>query len=239
MQIYRQLTEFKVISFDLDDTLYDNRPVILAAEQAFIKHLSQLSQIKQIDQHYWQDWKQKIALQQPLLAEDVVQWRCETLRQLLSFHHKSAVEIEKIITNCMQHFVQWRHKIEVPTQNMQLLTKLAQQYPLVALTNGNVEPQKIGLTQFSLVLRAGEQGRAKPHQDLFHQACQHFGISPQQMLHIGDNLITDVQGAVQAGCQAVWLNLAEQGLRNYPEARTLPHIEMSSLAELFYFIRDK
>lgn len=239
MQIYRPLTAFKLISFDLDDTLYDNRPVILAAEQAFLERLAQISQIPSLSPAYWQDWKQKVALSQPLLAEDVVQWRAETLRQLLSFYQKSTVEIENIIADCLQHFVLWRHKITVPPPHSQLLDKLAQHYPLVALTNGNVEPQKIGLNQFSLVLRGGEQGRAKPHKALFHRACQHFTIHPQQMLHIGDNLITDVQGAIQAGCQAAWLNLSpQQGLKAYPEARLLPHIELHQLTELSALIKS-
>ena len=34
MQFYRSFRSPKALTFDLDDTLYDNHPVILRAEQA-------------------------------------------------------------------------------------------------------------------------------------------------------------------------------------------------------------
>ncbi|MDG6895892.1 5-amino-6-(5-phospho-D-ribitylamino)uracil phosphatase YigB [Volucribacter amazonae] len=232
MRFYRRLSEFKLISFDLDDTLYDNRPVIIQAEQAFVDYLAQRSGIAQVNLSYWQYWKQQIAQQNPLLCENVVQWRREILRQLLLAHQRSAVDIEKIIADCLQEFVQWRHQIQLPKQSIEVLNQLAQKYPLVALTNGNVEPSKIGLNQFDLVLRGGEHGRAKPHQDLFQQACDNFHIAPQQLLHIGDNLLTDIQGAIQAGCQAVWLNNENTPLIQQPQARLLPTLEISQLSQL-------
>ncbi len=106
----------------------------------------------------------------------------------------------------------------------------------MAITNGNVEPQRIGLSQFDLVLRGGEQGRAKPHQDLFHQTAQHFGVQPHEILHVGDNLMTDVQGAIQADCQAVWINLSGKVLRDFPEARLMPTLEITELKQLLMLV---
>ena len=57
----------------------------------------------------------------------------------------------------------------------------------------NVIATRIGFEHFQLSLRGGEQGRAKPHQDLFHQTAHYFGVKPSEILHIGDNLTTDVQ----------------------------------------------
>ncbi len=37
MRFYRGLHPFKVISFDLDDTLYDNSDVIRLAEERFLQ----------------------------------------------------------------------------------------------------------------------------------------------------------------------------------------------------------
>ena len=36
MKFYRPLRPFKAISFDLDDTLYDNHPIIEKAENDFL-----------------------------------------------------------------------------------------------------------------------------------------------------------------------------------------------------------
>jgi len=171
-----------------------------------------------------------------MLCEDVVAWRIETLHQLLANYQKSAAEIERVCQHAMALFVEWRHKIDVPAQSQQVLNLLKQKYPLVAITNGNVEPQRIGLSQFDLVLRGGEQGRAKPHQDLFHQTAQHFGVQPHEILHVGDNLMTDVQGAIQADCQAVWINLSGKVLRDFPEARLMPTLEITELKQLLMLV---
>lgn len=235
MKFYRTLRPFKLISFDLDDTLYDNSDVIRLAEENFIEKVKLESQLA-ISPEEWRAWKQRIEQQHPMLCEDVVAWRIETLHQLLASYQKSAAEIERVCQQAMALFVEWRHKIDVPTQSQQVLNLLKQKYPLAAITNGNVEPQRIGLQQFDLVLRGGEQGRAKPHQDLFHQTAQHFGIQPHEILHVGDNLMTDVQGAIQADCQAVWINLSGKALRDFPEARLMPTLEITELKQLLMLV---
>lgn len=232
MKYYCSLQPFKLISFDLDDTLYDNSEVIRLAELNFVASLQQESQIPQLDLSYWQVWKKRVEQQDPLLCEDVVAWRLATIRQLLTFHGKSAVEIEQISAQSMDVFVQWRHKVDVPQQSFTVLTKLKPHFILTVITNGNVEPERIGFDHFDWVLRGGEHGRAKPHGDLFWQTAQQFNLKPEQILHVGDNLVTDVQGAIQAGCQAVWLNLSEKSLKDFPEARLLPTLEMTNLDQL-------
>ena len=166
LHFYRQLQPIKVITFDLDDTLYDNYFVIRAAEQAFLDCLQQLAAIDITD---WQHYKQQLLQQDPIRYEDVIVWRQTAAAQLLKAQGLKDADIQNIIQQSMQLFVEWRHKIDVPPKNRQFLTELAKHYPLVAISNGNVYPPKIGLDQFQLILRGGEHGRAKPHPDLFQQ----------------------------------------------------------------------
>lgn len=232
MKFYRKLQPFKVISFDLDDTLYDNSMVIALAEQKFLTKLQQESQLTELNSTQWRYWKSKVMQQDPILCEDVIAWRIATLTQLLNHYKKKPLEVQRIIQISMAEFIEWRHKISIPTQTFEVLNKLTMRYPLVAITNGNVDPKRIGLDYFKLVLRGGEQGRAKPHPQLFHQTAQHFQISPQNILHIGDHLVSDVQGAIQAGCQAVWINVTKQHINNCSEATLLPTLEIAKLDEL-------
>ena len=97
MKFYRTLQPFKVMSFDLDDTLYDNSEVIRLAEQHCVDFLRHLSEIKGLNLDYWRSWKQQIEQQDPMLCEDVTAWRMKTIRAMLQFHGKSAVEIESIL----------------------------------------------------------------------------------------------------------------------------------------------
>jgi putative hydrolase of the HAD superfamily len=110
---------------------------------------------------------------------------------------------------------------------------LAARYPLVAITNGNVDPSLCGLDgYFQFVLRSGPDGRAKPYQDMYHLAVERLGVAPEQILHVGDDLTTDVAGALRAGLQACWINDRQRCLMQAADSRLLPHIEISQLASL-------
>ena len=93
MRFYRGLQPFKVMSFDLDDTLYDNSDVIRLAEERFLQCVQEHAQLSELTSEYWREWKWQLAEKDPLIAEDVIAWRVETLRHLLAHHGKSAVEI--------------------------------------------------------------------------------------------------------------------------------------------------
>ena len=43
----------------------------------------------------------------------------------------------------------------------------------------------------------------KPHPHMFHTAAARLDLSPGQVIMIGDNLETDIQGALAAGLQSV------------------------------------
>lgn len=46
----------------------------------------------------------------------------------------------------------------------------------------------------------------KPRKELFELALRGTGSRPKEVLHIGDSLTSDVQGAASSGIRAVWLN---------------------------------
>lgn len=231
MKFYRNLHPFKVISFDLDDTLYDNHDVIRTAVSKFVQYTQTLTQCPTFEMD-WLSWKDRIAQENPRLAENVTEWRKEALRQFLTAQGKSAVEIDRTLLLAINEFLHWRHQINLPQETPHILNELQTRYKLSVITNGNVDPLRIGLTQFDLVLRGGEHGRAKPHKDLFLQTANYFNISPKEILHVGDDLTTDVQGALQAGCQAVWINLSDCQLADFTTATLLPTLEINHLTEL-------
>lgn len=49
-------------------------------------------------------------------------------------------------------------------------------------------------------------GYEKPHPAMFERAVAIGGSTPERALHVGDDLMSDVEGAQAAGMQAVWLN---------------------------------
>lgn len=52
-----------------------------------------------------------------------------------------------------------------------------------------------------------EDARAyKPRKELFELALRETGLRADQVVHIGDSLSSDVQGAYQVGISAIWVN---------------------------------
>ncbi len=72
MHFYRRWQPVAAISFDLDDTLYDNGPAIERAEQWMLSHLrSEYLATAMLDKPRWQALKHNLLLEQPALRHDV------------------------------------------------------------------------------------------------------------------------------------------------------------------------
>ncbi len=231
MRLYKALQPIHALSFDLDDTLYPNAAVIAAAELAMQQQLQQLlGDVAYNQPQYW--WLQRalLAERQPDVRHDVSRWRLLALEQGLQAQGFSSCASAEMAEVAMLAFLQARSNIQLPPQIRPLLTALAAKFPLVAITNGNADLNRMGIADlFQFALRAGPDGRMKPYPDLFETAAQRLQLAPGQILHIGDHHQTDVVGALNAGCQACWLNLAP----NTPSRlTTLPHVEIQRLSSL-------
>lgn len=60
-----------------------------------------------------------------------------------------------------------------------------------------------------------EDARAyKPRRELFEYALEAAGLKPDQVIHIGDSLSSDIKGAAELGISAIWVN---RGHREVPQ----------------------
>lgn len=86
---------------------------------------------------------------------------------------------------------------------------------------------KLGLAGlFHVAVTSGDVGAAKPDPAIFRAALSRAGVHPHEAVHVGDQLSSDVQGALAVGIRPVLLD--RDG--NHPRYRECPRIE--SLAEL-------
>jgi len=58
-------------------------------------------------------------------------------------------------------------------------------------------------------------GRPKPEPEGFLHLCELVGVAPEEAVFVGDELETDIEGAVGAGLRAVWLR--REGYERDPE----------------------
>ena len=237
MKCYRRLQPIKAMSFDLDDTLYSNRPIMEKTEQAMISYFSQLlaDYTQQNVEHqnfsyrYWMAFRQQAIKRQPELKHDVTALRKETyFHGMMALGYTQQQAFEKA-QQALDYFYHKRSDFSLPDEVHNFLNKLKQKLPLVAITNGNVDTDKIAISQyFDFIFHAGNGLVSKPDTDMFSRACTALNIAPQNLLHIGDCGRADVLGGIRSGCQTAWF--AKYGIGK--PLRVLPHIELSDIAEL-------
>ena len=231
MQFYRRRQPVAAISFDLDDTLYDNGPAIARAEQWMLSHLrSEYLATAMLDKPRWLELKRNLLLARPELGQDVSLARQHGIREAMVQGGMTVSLAEQEAERVFAGFLAERSKIAVSESTHRLLTRLAERFPLAVITNGNLDLEQAGLADyFTLVCKAGAGARMKPAPDMFVQVQQALGLAPGQILHVGDHPETDVLGARLHGFKAAWLN--ERRLP-WQSLRLLPDVELATLDEL-------
>jgi putative hydrolase of the HAD superfamily len=93
-----------------------------------------------------------------------------------------------------------------------LLEQLQPYYKLHILTNGFADIQQIklqasGISQyFTMVVTPEEAGAPKPSPRYFSYVLDSLKAQPKHCLMIGDNINTDISGALSSGIDAVYIN---------------------------------
>jgi putative hydrolase of the HAD superfamily len=94
----------------------------------------------------------------------------------------------------------------------ELLEYLLPKYSLHIITNGFEEVQHIKIDQsglakfFKIVVTSEMAGAKKPSPLIFHYALEKAGASLENSIMIGDDLNTDIQGALELGMKAIYFN---------------------------------
>lgn len=234
MKFFRRLAPIKALTFDLDDTLYDNAPVIRQLEVKLSSWLNKYHPITAGQSTlWWRAIKRELANNDPWLLHDVTLWRFKVIEEGLYRLGYDQDQARLAAEEAIGWVLKWRSDVCVPRESHHVLTELSKKLPLIAITNGNVNLEQIGLAgYFSLVLKAGPDGFAKPESDMFQKAQQFLGVPHQNILHVGDHLNSDVLGAKQSGFQACWYNNGSQDSYQSIKARLLPDVEISQLNQL-------
>lgn len=222
----------RLLSFDLDDTLWSCDDVIERAEQAVHDWLAaQHPRITdEFDPESMRQLRWQFAEQSPDLAVDLTELRRVSLRWHAQRAGYDADAGEALVQQAVSVFLRERHRVTPYGDVRPVLERLAQHYPLVAVTNGNADVARTELGDlFSLALSAADVGAAKPDPAVFRAVCEAHGIRPGDLVHVGDDPIRDVHAARTFGARAVWLN--RQG-GAWPQDLPRAHHEFASLHDL-------
>ncbi|MFT5720898.1 MAG: 2-haloalkanoic acid dehalogenase type II [Motiliproteus sp.] len=226
----------KVISFDLDDTLWAVQPVIRHANQALYRWLG--SNAPLFTAHYqpedFDQLRDEVLRQQPAISHSVTAIRLAVLQQGLSHSGYDDADTERLTQAAFAVFIEARNQVEFFQHARQMLTELSVHYRLIALSNGNADVHRVGLgSLFEFALSADQVGQAKPHPLMFEQLLARTGVAPEQVVHVGDHPEHDVLGAQQCGLHTLWVNRARSPWLH----GTAPDLEVTCLSEVVPKIR--
>jgi putative hydrolase of the HAD superfamily len=217
-----------VLSLDLDDTLWPVAPVMLAAEsemQAWIK-VRHPEIMQGHDRESLRLLRAALAERFPEQAHDMTFLRHRMLGELFA----AAGKAENLADEAFEVFFAARNRVTLYAEVAAALQRLSARYRLFALSNGNADLTRCGISHwFHGHITAISAGAPKPDIRIFSRLIAEAGVDADRILHIGDDPRLDVVGATQAGLQAAWLNRNAQA---WPADLPPPPRTILSLAEI-------
>lgn len=223
----------RLVTLDLDDTLWAIAPLIARAEtrlhESLAKHCPTTA--TQFSAEQLRGLRRDVETLHPELAGDITALRLQSIRMAL----RRAGDDESMADAAFEAFWAARNEIECFADVVPALVKLKSKYVVAAVSNGNACLKRAGLEHyFDFSISARDAGCAKPARAIFHQACARAGVRPDETLHAGDDIECDVRGALAAGLHAAWIN-RDSKLR----VLAPPAITFSSLAALASHLVDE
>ncbi|MRI33070.1 HAD family hydrolase [Endozoicomonas sp. OPT23] len=205
----------KLITFDLDDTLWDNMPVLIRAEQKAWKRLNDYwpETHKRLDPKSVFEYRLKIREQRPELKYRLTELRHYSIKKILQVCNCPASKAEQIADDLMQEFLDWRHEVKCFPEVQPVLSYLSSKYRIGAVTNGNVDVSRLSVSEyFDFSLKGEDFDSIKPEPTLFLKALELANVAPEETLHVGDCLKADVAGAGALGIKTAWFNPQDKEL---------------------------
>ena len=227
------LTKIRAITLDLDDTLWPIWPTIERAEKALHQwlqgHAPGASALLA-------DPATRLALRHEVTAaRPELQHQMSTLRlELIRLALLRSDERTALAEPAYEVFFEERQRVIFYDDALAGLAFLSARFPLVALSNGNADLNRVGLGAFFKAgLSAQGFGVGKPDPRIFKAAAAAAGVEAHEVLHIGDDAELDVLGALASGMQTVWLNREDKLWPHEAE----PHETVTTLTELTEIFR--
>jgi HAD superfamily hydrolase (TIGR01549 family) len=202
----------RLVTFDLDDTLWDTWSV--------------LTQAHRVKQSYMEDHYPRITDRWDLAATrqhntDVRNSRPD-LAHSFTASHREAIRLQAAavgydeaaaVEDIYGAFALARNDVTLYDDALHMLTSLKRAGLLIGtITNGNADATKVpGLSDvIDFAVDAHQAGAAKPKPAVFHLALTQAAevgdgtvIDPEEVVHVGDDLTSDVLGAQRVGFRTI------------------------------------
>lgn len=224
----------RLITVDLDETVWPCLPVIRAAEEAVQAWLRDRAPALAAarDTAGLRAHRVELARRRPEIAHDITALRRASLAELLAAHGEDAALADAAVAV----FLEARNRVEPFPEVVEVLERWRRRFRLVSVTNGNATLAATPLRGlFDHSLDAATVGAMRPDPKLFHAALALAGASPDETLHAGDDPRLDVATAKGLGMWTAWVNRAGHP---FPIELPRPDIEVRDLRALDRWLEE-
>ena len=212
--------KIRVITFDLDDTLWDNVPTITKAEIETRKWIE-----NKVGKINWGDLNDFLNLREELIKEDEsIKWDISKLRKEIFRRKLAHITPEKyrnkLVEGAFAVFISKRHEVKLFDGVEIALKQLSKNFLLGVLTNGNADIFRFNIGKyFSFSVSSLEAKNSKPNRAHFDKAIEIMeNIKFDEILHIGDHQVNDILAAYDLGIESLWFNNNESTWnQNFPK----------------------
>ena len=206
----------QLITFDLDNTLWDVDTVIVKAESKMRDWMKTNvpESLKYYSQEFLPDLRQRVVSENPEKRFDLTFMRLEILFKVMQLCGQPDDMAKVNAHQAFAIFFEARNEVKFFSGAISMLEALQDKYIIYALTNGNADIEKTGLKKYMQgAISAADVSASKPDPKMFEKVSQITEVSPQNSVHIGDNLVDDIEGAANANFLSIWVNLKTQSLK--------------------------
>ena len=204
------MNSLKLVTLDLDNTLWDVEKTIRAAEQELVQWLAQHAGAahKIYSSSDMVELRKQTLQQHANLRHDLSRLRIEVLFNVMRAAQYPEDEARKLAEAAFEVFFAGRNRVVFFPHALEMLQTLSARYPIYALTNGNADTTRTGISQYLRgAISSAQVGASKPDPRMFQAALDQAGVQAHQCVHIGDHLDDDIKGANAVGMHSIWVNL--------------------------------
>jgi len=224
------MKRYKGFLFDADNTLFDYDRAETEALTATLGEAlpgvpreKALASYHQINDGFWRRFEQGA-----VTLEELKTGRFQALLESLGRDGDAAAVSSRYLAELSQRAYFLPHAREV-------IEHLSRTFPLALVTNGISVVQRGRMARsgiqdrFRALLISEELGFAKPDPRFFQAAVEAIAVPPGELLCVGDNPASDIDGARSAGIDACWYAPRRQP---WPGPRQPPSMVISDLREI-------
>jgi len=205
------MSKYKLIIFDLDDTLFDYKET---EKYAVVKACESLGIIYDVVDIYSQYKKANDIARNEfrvITPDNIHQFRDSRIKQFFSLIGNTQASPIDFIEKYLAH-----SKVGIVIDDVQETLANLKGIKKVVATNGSNYPRQNKLESskiakyFDAYFSSENLGIVKPNPDYFLTIMQQYNVTKEEVLIVGDDYSTDVTGAINLELDCCWFNFRKK-----------------------------